>query len=155
MEDSRTWETQYQLTMALAELHSDRALPLLWAWSKRAKDYQTIWVAVGDALVRIEGEQALGRLLESGNASLLSGGVRALAIERVKISRALIEALLVKASEPEYEPMRFWLAAAAAGWPSSESLESFLQVSSRSGNTDLKKAARSSLRGEYLSWAIL
>lgn len=51
--DPRTWETQYQMVMALGECGYREALPLLEAFAQRPFEATMVYVAPGDAIVRL------------------------------------------------------------------------------------------------------
>jgi len=69
--DPRTWETQYQLIMAIGECKYLIALPFLEALSKTKFEATMIYVAIGDALVR-----AIVAILEFVSKFEIDHGIR-------------------------------------------------------------------------------
>ena len=59
IQDPRTWETQYQMIMALGECRYEPSIPLLLDLSARKHEYM-VFVAIGDALVRLSVERERG-----------------------------------------------------------------------------------------------
>ena len=54
LKDTRTWETQYQLIMAIGECEYKKALSFIKEISKRDFDATMVYMAIGDAIVRRE-----------------------------------------------------------------------------------------------------
>src|SRR5690242_7767306 len=53
LRDSRTWETQYQMIMALGTCGWHPALPDLRRFARRKLQSNMVYVALGDAIVRL------------------------------------------------------------------------------------------------------
>src|SRR6185295_1939820 len=87
IQNPRTWETQYQMIMALGECRHRASVPLLLDLSTRKHEYM-VCVAIGDALVRLsdDREKELLRILSIDEAGLAEGGLRAIAMLHVGLS---------------------------------------------------------------------
>lgn len=160
VQDPRTWETQYQLIMALAECRFGAALPLLKSLSLREFRAAMVYIALGDAIVRLDREQdndptPVLRMMESSNEMLIEGAFRAVAILHLQLNEEAVATIVRSvASRPLVDGLRFWVAAAAPGWNGQE-VEAFLRSSSASPQEDIKKAAIAALNKVYLDWTIL
>jgi HEAT repeat protein len=53
IKDPRTWETQYQMIIALGSSAYEEALPLLRELARARFEATSIYVALGDAIVRL------------------------------------------------------------------------------------------------------
>jgi hypothetical protein len=157
LRDERTWETQYQLIMALGTCCVRDALPYLEELATRPFEATMVYTAIGDALVRLsrahehDASKAVD-LLRSGNERLIDGALRAVAMLRMKPSAAEVDAILRFVQPLSLESgLRFWPAAAAAGW-SGKLRDAFLADCSRSSRQDLRDAAARSSQGQYKTW---
>jgi HEAT repeat protein len=158
--DPRTWETQYQMVMALAESGYQDALPYLRELAQQDFEATILYVALGDAKVR------LGRssendptpvldMLETSNISLINGAFRAVAMLRLTLNPPAVEAIIDHVSRLGLnDGLRFWVAAAAAGW-SVASVDRFLAACTISPREDVRTAAIASQQGRYRRWRIL
>jgi HEAT repeat protein len=156
--DPRTWETQYQMVMALAECGYADAVPFLRDLIGRQVEPMVI-IAIGDALIRLDDRAAddpgaIVALLSSGNLRLAEGGLRAVAMLQLKLTPSVVRQVIQFASRPENAQVRFWVAAAAPGWEGPE-VETFLRECSASGSAETKKAAEAALQKKYLRWSPL
>ncbi len=155
VQDRRTWETQYQMIMALGESDYRPALPLLE--QLRTLDLEPmVRVAIGDASVRLAGSPDGGAasvmdILKNGDTHLAEGALRAAALLRLAPTSEAVERIVDYASRPENTKVRFWVAAAAAGW-SGPAVESFLRSCTQDSLADTRRAAEASLRHEHLKW---
>lgn len=88
--DPRTWETQYQMVMAVGECNYKPALPWLMEFAQSLDDPLMLAVGVGDAVTRLSDDRdaAVEWALHVGNWSLLDGVLRALAMTRSVPCRA-------------------------------------------------------------------
>jgi HEAT repeat protein len=166
MSDSRTWETQYQMIMALGACRYVPAAPFLQELAGRRFDATMVYVAIGDALVRLAAPQestwtTLTDLVQTGNEGLAYGACQAMAMLRLVPPQAIIEQLLAFANrfpldESQGLNQRFWIAAAAPGWlEHSPAIRPFLDACTRSKNSQVKLAAEAALEGEYRRWSPL
>ncbi|WP_030558213.1 hypothetical protein [Kitasatospora aureofaciens] len=124
--DPRTWETQYQMVMALGMCgHRPRlSAPEATADSLR-------WC------------------LDSGTPMLADGALRAVAMQRLRPDTTTIDHVLdLLGPLGPHDGLRFWAAAAAAGWPGPR-VQEFLRDCAAGPRTDVASAAASSLRGKY------
>lgn len=156
--DVRTWETQYQMIMALAESHYQPAVPFLRSLADQPAE-PMVHTATGDALVRIERKfsedpQPILDLLARKNLPLIEGGLRAVAMLRLKLPHHAIGQIIEFASRPENEQVRFWVAAAAPGWEGPE-VSLFLRSCATAKLEETRKAAEAALQKRYLKWSPL
>lgn len=153
--DPRTWETQYQMIMALAESDYTAAVPFLETLISRPLT-PMVMTAIGDALIRLndcttDASKRVSTIMSSGNVALTEGAVRAVAMLRLKLSPAVIRQIIEFASHPENEQVRFWIAAAAPGWEGPE-VEKFLHECLTAKLAETRKAAKAALQKKYLKW---
>lgn len=152
--DPRTWETQYQMIMALAACHHAPAVELLEQLGEQQDDYTMVGVALGDALLRIEWATehtltTVDRYIASGPPGVTDGTFRAIAILRLVPDDELLGRIIAFADRLDLtDPLRFWVAAAAAGW-NGPNVEAFLRSCLTSSRNDLVEAATDSLNGTY------
>ena len=157
VEDPRTWETQYQLVMAIGECGYSEALPFLRELASRDLKATMIYVGLGDALVRLEvrsnqDASAVLRILESGNDMLIDGALRAMAMLRMVPSQRQIEEILQYASSlPADSGNRFWPLAAAPGWYG-DVVDEFVAECAKSDREDLRTAASLASSQKYRKW---
>lgn len=163
IEDPRSWETQYQMVMALGESGCGEAVPFLQELAARDFEHTMLHMAVGDALARLAPEEharvdTVRDLLNSQNPMLAEGGLRALAMTETVVPQSLaIEFIEATESLPSDERglwCRVWVAAAAAGW-NYRHVREVLQRWSESDFPQLQRAAKASLKGKYLKWSPL
>lgn len=158
--DPRTWETQYQLIMAIGECSHTAALPMLERLATNTFEATMVYLALGDAIVRLsrthdhDAAPVLSSF-HSKNAMLIDGSLRAMAMLRmVPDSEAIREILaFVKPLNPTND-LRFWIAAAAPGW-THPSLDGFLATCEASGRVDVAEAAKLARLGKYKKWSPL
>jgi hypothetical protein len=164
--DERTWETQYQLIMATAESRHVPAEAFLRQLASRTFEATMLYVALGDALVRLASPPArMGQvaveMTRTGNRELADGAGRALAMLRVVPEADVIESLLRHAEQGDLHEtqginLRFWVAAACPGWlDRSPAVHGFLQRCLESRNQQVQRAAGLALEGEYARWSPL
>jgi len=149
--DKRTWETQYQMIMALGELGCKESFQLLN--SLLYKDFEPmVYVALGDAITRIESGSNFDLLISSiqnNQKAIFEGCMRAIAMLRLVPHHNIIELVITFASKND--EVKFWVAAAAAGWNSSI-VKAFLFDCLNSCSDELCKAAQASINNKYLKW---
>jgi len=152
VQDPRTWETQYQMIMALGECRYEPSVPLLLDLSTRKLEHM-VYVAIGDALVRLSAdpEKELLRILSTGKPALAEGALRAVAVLHLGLSTEGIESVIAHVAKPENEQLRFWVAAAAPGWDDPR-VQMFLHDCSQSGRKETREAAQAALEKKYLRW---
>lgn len=157
VEDPRTWETQYQLVMALGECEYRDALPYLVALSNRSFEATMVYMALGDAIVRLSRSQpndiyAVFDLIGTGNEMLIDGGLRAIAMLRLVPGENEITKLLEFVERYDLNHhLRFWVLAAAPGW-TGQKLELFVEKSASSTRQDIAEAASLAQKKKYKKW---
>jgi HEAT repeat protein len=156
--DRRTWETQYHMVMALAETGCESALPLLHSLISKDLEPMTL-TAVGDALVRLgrkfsDDPSPLLELLSSGVLPLAEGGIRAVAMLRLKLPIDAVRRTVAFASHERNSQVRFWVAAASAGWDGPE-VVAFLRSCEKDDLAETRRAAAAALKKQYLKWSPL
>jgi len=159
VEDPRTWETQYQMIMGVAECGFVEALPFLK--SRIGQNPATaLDAAIGNAIVRlsytgVEDASPVLAIMASGDLMMLSGAFQAMAMLRLVPPAEQVEAILdFLAAYGESSPLtlHFWPAAAAAGWGYHSKVEPFLRACLQSPRDDVREAASLSLKGKYKNW---
>lgn len=162
LKDKRTWETQYQIIMALGESGYTESLDFLLKLSDQEFEATMVYVAIGDAIARLtyikDGSiHSTLDFLDSRNAPPLfvDGLIRAIAILKLTPSDEDIERIISYGNNPEIsDNNRTWIASAAAGWNGSN-VEEFLSRCATSDNPQTKRAAEAALNKKYLKWNIL
>jgi hypothetical protein len=155
--DPRTWETQYQMIMAVATCEHQPALALLRSLATEPLDATAIYVALGDGIVRLGREHPndptpVDWCLETGNDMLADGALRAVAMLRLTLDAPAIDQILKHLSGRDpHDWLRFWPAAAAVGW-SGDRVEQFLTECAASPREDIATAAKASLAGRYKTY---
>jgi HEAT repeat protein len=157
VQDPRTWETQYQLIMALGESSYRPALPYLRQLASQPFDATMIYVALGDAIVRLgrdfpeDGAPVLD-VMQTGNPMLIDGAFRAVAMLRLRLNEEAIGRILDYVSAlPAEHYLRFWVAAAAPGWEHPK-LPAFLETCAGGPRDDVRTAALAAQQKKYLTW---
>lgn len=150
--DPRTWETQYQMIMALGENGYKPAIPLLQDLATRKLEHM-VHVAIGDALIRLSDnrEKEVLQILSCGKAGIIEGSLRAIAMLRLGLSTKAIETVIEHVTKPEKEQLQFWVAAAAPGW-NGPKVQAFLHNCCQSERKETRDAARAALNKKYLRW---
>ncbi|MGW5159732.1 hypothetical protein ACWEPN_30010 [Nonomuraea wenchangensis] len=155
--DPRSWETQYQMIMALATCGHQPALPLLRELALKPLDATMVYVALGDGIVRLGRDHPndpapLDWCLSTGNDMLADGALRAVAMLRLILDEPAIDRILnFLAERTPNNGLRFWPAAAAAGW-NGPRVNIFLTACASSPREDVADAAKASLEGRYKTY---
>ncbi|MFB6782502.1 HEAT repeat domain-containing protein [Streptomyces sp. NPDC056352] len=152
--DSRTWETQYQITMALGTCGSPSDLPYLRDLVLQRDALHAVHTAGGDAIVRLSymehsHTEAIRWCMSTGNETLVGGALQAVAMLRLALDQETVTDVLdfIEARSPQ-DGIYFWPAVAAAGWPGQRAHD-FLTSCVSSPRSDVAEAATSSLAGNY------
>lgn len=159
LKDKRTWETQYQMIMALGESGYIESLDFLLQLSELEFEATMVYVAIGDAIIRLNNitslslaTSILNSWITADQINLLNGGLRAVAMLHLLPDKKFIQKIIQHTSLPKNEALQFWTAAATPGWPV-ELTKDFLEHSIKSANLDdTKKAATAALKGKYIKW---
>ena len=124
VQDSRTWETQYQMIAALGEIGSKPALPFIQSLiNKELKP--TTQIAIGDAITRLSKTsdndvQAALDLIRLHNNAITQGSLQAIAIMRVvpdevSITKLIDFGLSKELGDDDWSVI--WLLRATPAWP--------------------------------------
>lgn len=157
----RTWETQYQIIMALGVCGYVSALPLLNSIATTGNlAAPSAYTGLGDAIVRLgrkfdDDASPICWCLELGNDFLLDGAFRAMAMLRMIPDDDEIGRIIdfVQRRDPN-DMLRFWPVVAAAGWRG-EVVHGFLVECAAGPRRDTAEAATSALSGEYGHYRVL
>ncbi len=160
LKDVRTWETQYQMIMAIGESVYKSALPFLNELAKQYFEATMVYVAIGDAIVRlsIENEKdatPILKLIDTGNEMLIDGALRAMAMLKMVPSDSHIENIINYVSERELnQGIHFWVVAAAPGW-SGAKVEEYLDYCAKSPREEIISAVALARKNKYKKWSPL
>lgn len=148
------------MVMALGECGVTAAVPLLNTISSTPREATMVFVATGDALLRLaalqeQADQMWHTLLQQRNDDVLAGALRATHMANVPLRDDTITAIVtvLQAYESDH-PIMFWAATAAWRWtlPSAHVLLKTLVTSARE---DIREAASLSLQGKLVKHNIL
>ncbi|MEV7655929.1 HEAT repeat domain-containing protein [Streptomyces anulatus] len=152
--DSRTWETQYQMTMALGTCGSPSDLSYLRDLVLQRGTLHAVHTAGGDAIVRLSymehsHTEAIRWCLSTGNETLVGGTLQAVAMLRLVLDQETVTNVLdfVESRSP-HDGIYFWPAVAAAGW-TGQRVHDFLTACVSGPRSDVVEAATNSLAGNY------
>jgi HEAT repeat protein len=157
VKDPRTWETQYQMIMALGVCRHQRALPFLRKLARTQFEASTLYLALGDAIVRLARKHKNDVLpviecAKSGNDMLADGAFRAMAMLRMVPGKGAVARVIdFVSARPAEDPLRFWVVAAAPGWKGPK-VERFLRECASNQHTSTRDAAADALLGKYRKW---
>ncbi len=160
VKDTRTWETQYQLVMAIGECKYVDGLPFLKEFAAQQLEATMIFIGLGDAIVRLEiqsleDSSPILKIMESGNDMLIDGAFRAMAMLKMVPSIDHISQILKFVSSTSIENgLRFWPLAAAPGWQGIE-VDAYVTECSRSSVQSLQYAAKLAIKHKYKKWSPL
>lgn len=157
IKDERTWETQYQMIMALGHSNYVDAFPLIQILAHEKFKATMVLVAIGDAYVRLkrraeDDATPLREVLAIRNdEGLHDGALRAVAMLRMRFNQADTDAIIRDVTKRKSERLKFWLAAACPGW-SGTSVDQFLDECALSTREDVRSAAEDAKRKKYRKW---
>ncbi len=155
--DARTWETQYQMVMALAHCGCTEAAPLLQTLAHEKFDATMVLVAVGDAYVRLrrcsdsDPAPVFELFAVKNDESLLDGALRAIAMLRMRFEPEVTASILEQVVARKSEGLKFWAAAACPGW-SGAAVDYFLDQCALSPREDVRNAAADAKLHKYRVW---
>jgi len=124
--DQRTWETQYQMIMALGHCLHFKANDFLEALSHEGR-IESVQSAIGDTLFRLsdglEGDMGkVEEFIERNDPELIQGAFQAMAVQRIvpvseNSARRIVDyGCSLKLGENDWAVI--WLLRAVPGWPS-------------------------------------
>lgn len=157
LKDKRTWETQYQIIMAMGESGYTDSLEFLLQLAKQEFEATMIYIAIGDAITTLEQPhdpdlKSLSQWIDQDKKSLIEGAIRSLAINKIIPSDNLIKKIISCAEKPDSRNLDFWVSAASPGWPANLTEPFLKNCLEHSQTDDTKKAAKAALKGKYLNW---
>ncbi|MFF3069702.1 HEAT repeat domain-containing protein [Kitasatospora sp. NPDC057936] len=148
--DARTWETQYDMIIALGSCRQSAAVSFLKHLVDVGFKFDSLYGAVGDSIIRIaladdRFKEELRWCLRVAQPDLIDGAMKAMWDEEVSLdsdlSSQMVEYLL---SQDPYAGVRYWAALAARRWKGEASLR-FLEDCAVGPRGDVAGAARESL----------
>jgi len=160
LNDKRTWETQYQMIMALGESGCIESLDFLTQLAERDFEATMIYVAIGDAVTRLtlinnNNIQPILKMLVNSRPMFIDGALRAIAILKLQPKQSDIEKIIHYGLALDADDnSRTWIAAAAAGW-NGDSVTEYLHECIKSNNQQMQRAAKAALKNKYLKWSPL
>lgn len=154
LEDPRTWETQYQLAMALGACEYAPAAPALKEAALRELPSAMVYSGLGDALVRVartgpsDGAPLLW-CLGVDRPLLVAGALQACAALRLRVPDLAAGRVFefVAASEVNRSKTQWFAAAAALDW-THPGVPAFLEECLASHDFQVSLAAQNSLAGK-------
>jgi hypothetical protein len=160
LKDLRTWETQYQMVMAIGECGYKPALDFLQALGHRKFEATMVYVAIGDAIQRLsmKNEQdvtAVFDAIDSGNDMLVDGAIRAMAmLKMVPVDLHIEKIINYVTAQNKNDGMHFWVLAAAPGW-SGKKIEEYLVFCATSKRDEITNAVELARKQKYKNWSPL
>ena len=154
--DPRTWETQYQMVMALGECGYAESSPFIEELSLRQFEATMIYVAIGDVLVRLSSGSKITTIIslidQARHRMLIDGALRAMAMLRLVPTEAeILRITAYAATLPGNDGNRFWIIAACPGWPA-KATEQFLTDCAEADRPDFQEALLLAKSGKYKTW---
>jgi hypothetical protein len=124
LKDDRTWETQYQMIMAIGHSRYKQALPFIESLVSRGLE-PMVDIAIGDTILRLSRKHdkdadAAVRLLDAGNPNITEGAIQSIAMlrmipEQPAMQRLIDCGLSLKLGDHDWTVI--WLLRAVPGWP--------------------------------------
>ena len=168
LKDKRTWSAKYHLIVTLGVLEHLPALPLLWELAGQEQEATILYLALGDALMRlllssgVTPAEAWAAVLKTQRPMLFDGALRATALLKLVPDVETIHSMLAVADKSEFtqqvhgypgDPsgIRYWAAVASAGWPQDLTRE-FLASCQHINHVGLQHAAGLALKCKYVKW---
>ena len=163
--DKRTWETQFEMVLALGLIDYRIALEQIEKLVRENKPYDMITRAAAHSYVRLkrhsinDASPAL-ELLQFGGLSTVDGCLNPLGYDKMLPDVIQIKELIRLGwdlhkhkdrlgRERGYSDPRYGLAAACAGWDN-QLTKGFLEHCIKTGDTPVKYVAENSLKGKYV-----
>ena len=165
LEDPRTWETQYQMIMALGHGGHSAALEFFEALSREGC-VEMVQVAIGDALFRLSGGgngdlRKAVEFVDRAAPELIHGAFQAMAMERVipcdvtQAQRVVDYGCSLELGQNDWAVI--WLLRAVPGWPQSlvEPLLRHWSTVSFADQQQIHGAVELARRQKYFKWSPL
>lgn len=171
IQDVRTWETQYQMVMAIGECDVKAALPYLHELAAQPFEATMFYSALGDALLRLsrktpnDADVVLDNI-DGGNPSLICGSLQAVAMLRMVPSQTVIAKIIVYTLAAYAKTAHIktgsdwsivWALRAAPGWHGTE-VDQFLKTCAEISfeqNQQIHSATQLALAKKYDKWSPL
>lgn len=155
--DKRTWETQYQMIMALGESGYTDRLDFLIQLAEKEFEATMVYVAIGHAVTALDNVSEslfvpLTKWIEKDKKELVEGCLRFLAMSHTTPTDDQIQQIIQYVSLPKNRDIQFWAIAAAPGWPKQLTTNFLEQAIELAHTEEIKKAAISAINGKYLKW---
>ena len=153
LEDPRTWETQYQMIMALGYCGYKDSAPFLRTCSEKTYDATMILMALGHSIVRLEmsdptDEGPIRRILKTQNKDLISGALMAVGLLGLAFSEPMNDLIIGYARQLGNENFDIvFVSSAASGWPG-EKVRRFLTEAQSRCRFPISEAAKMALDGK-------
>ena len=160
LKDLRTWETQYQMVMAIGECGYKPALDFLKSMAHQTFEATMVYLAIGDAIQRLsmQNEQdvtSIFKAIESGNVMLTDGALRAMAMLKMVPAEIDIERIIDHVTaQGKNDGINFWVLAATPGW-SGKKVEEYLHFCSGSKRDEITNAVELAQKHKYKKWSPL
>lgn len=154
VKDPRTWETQYEMILAIAACQFRGALPELRRLATRIFDSTVIYRALGYAISvlerRDEGDASTAvAFMESGAAMLLEGALIDVVLSGASPSEHVQRRFISHARQlDDNQLVKYLIVEACARWASSD-VKSFLLEVVESTNPLLSRAAAAAMDGRH------
>lgn len=167
MKDVRTWNTQYQLILALGHSKFEKALPYLKDIANKEYDTTILYIGLGDAIFRLlliseTIEDTLKIIYSYNNFMITYGAFQALALLKIVPSDKDIKEIIKIGSDPkgaeivqgypnDKTGLRKWIATASSGWKDELKID-FLNDCEKIKDQHLLMAVESARKGKYIKW---
>jgi hypothetical protein len=144
------------MVMALGECGYAQASPLIEELSRRDFEASMLYVALGDALVRLSSGDKISTILNliegASHRMLINGALRAMAMLRLVPTEPEILRIFAYATHLSVnDGSRFWIIAACPGWPT-KATEPFLGDWEKTDRPDFHEALVLAKSGKYKTW---
>jgi PBS lyase HEAT-like repeat len=171
IKDVRTWETQYQMIMAIGECDVKAALPYLHELAAQHFEATMVYTALGDALLRLsrkvqDDADIVMDFIAGGNPSLICGSLQAVAMLRMVPSQTIIAKMIDYALAAYAKTAHIktgsdwsivWTLRAAPGWQGPQ-VDQFLKSCADitfQQNQQIHSATQLALAKKYDKWSPL
>jgi hypothetical protein len=145
------------MIMAVGECGYKPALPFLNELAKKDFKATMVYVAIGDAIVRLSIENkrdttTIFKLFDTSNDMLIDGALRAMAMLKMVPSDSHIEKIINYVAAREMnQGIHFWVVAAAPGW-SGARVEEYLDYCAKSPQEEITSAVALARKNKYKQW---